>query len=239
MGIRANRHDNNAATAAKHAAEKIGAHSELPPILPFSSNLAFIYRHVGGVSAAIEAARLVAETDERFKMLVFAYDEVSESDKHKLKLEHLCEAASIQPDVFVGMTIAAIFKRNSDIGKLIAAANHPRVIEATVEHAQKVNGFMDRKMMHDHMGFLPLPKGMNINIDNSKKTLIAGGQPEGSLPALPGNSPRTALPSFEEETMSSTRAIRGDAGVGSVQKRLSPPKEQDVILPGDEEPKLV
>jgi hypothetical protein len=194
-----------------------------------------VYRSIGGVSAAIEAARLVAERDDRYKALVFMYDETAESNRHKLKLEFMCESAGIPNDQFVGDTISAIFKRNSDIGKLIAAAAHPKIVEATVEHAQKVNGFMDRKMMHDHVGFLPVPKGMTIINDNSKKTLVAGGQAQVQGGGTAEDTSRTSLPSFESDTLESTKAIRGDAGVGKVgQKRLPAPKpEQAVTIPGE------
>ncbi|HEV2172525.1 MAG TPA: hypothetical protein VGR71_03110 [Nitrospira sp.] len=213
----------------QRAAEKIGQHSDLPTVLPFSSTLAFAFRYIGGISAAIEAARLVGEKDERFRMVVYAYEETPESDRPKLKLEALCETAGIPTSEFLGSTIAAIHSRNVDIGKLIASAAHPKVVEATIENAQTRNGFMDRKMMHDHVGFLPLPKGMNINIDNSKKTLVAGG--ESNLRPVE-NLSRTALPSFEDDITQGTRALRGDAGVGSVQKKLPAPKpEQAVIVP--------
>lgn len=216
----------------KHAAEKIGQHSDLPTVLPFSSTLAFAFRYIGGISAAIEAARLVGEKDERYQMLVYAYEQTAESQRSMLKLEALCEAAAIPTSEFLGSTIAAIHSRNIDIGKLIASAAHPKVVEATIENAQTRNGFMDRKMMHDHVGFLPLPKGMNINIDNSKKTLIAGGQSDLSRPVE--NIARTALPSFEDEMTQGTRAIRGDASVGSVQKKLPAPRpEQAVTVPSE------
>ncbi len=194
--------------------------------------MAFIYRHVGGVPAAIEAARLVAEKDPRFEMLVYTYDECPESDKHKLKLEILCAQADITQGDFIGFTMSAMHQRNIDIGNLIASANHPRVIEATVENATKANGFMDRQMLHQHSGFLPTSKGTSINIDNSKKILNAGGL-QNQIPEAEGGPARLGLPSFEEDTMSATRAIRGDAGMGSVgQKRLpAPSPEQAVSVP--------
>lgn len=214
-------------------AEKHGIHSKIPQVLPFSSTLSFAFRHLGGTAAAIEAARMVSEKDERFKKLVFMWDETAESNQSKLKLEVLCSMNDISTGEFLGLTSAALYDRNIDIGNLIAAANHPRVVEATVENATKANGFMDRQMLHQHHNFLPLNKGMSINIDNSKKQVNVGpGQgvlSEGQL------APRIALPSFEDETMSSTRAIRGDAGMGSVgQKRLpAPSSQQAVVVPTD------
>lgn len=223
------------AAVNEKAAAKIGIHSELPPVLPFRSGLAFMYRSIGGLEGAIEAARIIAEHDDRYKALVFMYDETAESNRYKLKLEFLCESAGILQEQFVGDTIAAIFKRGSDIGKIMAGASHPRIVEATIEHAQKVNGFMDRKMLHDHIGFLPIPKGMTIINDNSKKTLVAGGQAQVQGGGAVEDTSKTSLPSFESDTLESTKAIRGDAGVGKVgQKRLPAPKpEQAVVVPGE------
>lgn len=214
--------------------EKLGIHSKLPTVLPFISSLAFVYRHVGGVPAAIEAARLVAEKDERFKMLVYTYDECPESSKEKLKLEVLCSQYSITQGDFIGMTMSAMHERNLDIGNMIASASHPRIVEATVENATRANGFMDRQMMHQHSGFIPTAKGTSITIDNSKKVLNAGGAPVQQIPGAEGGAARLGMPSFEDETMSATRAIRGDAGMGAVGqlKQLpAPSPEQAVVVP--------
>ena len=215
----------------KKLEERNGIHSKLPTVLPFISSMAFIYRHVGGVPAAIEAARLVAEKDERFKMLVYVYDECPDSDKPRLKLEVLCSQSNITQGDFIGMAMAAMHERNLDIGNMIASAAHPRVIEATVENATRANGFMDRQMLHQHHGFIPTAKGTSITIDNSKKVLNAGGAPQ--TPLTEGSVTRLGMPSFEEETMSATRAVRGDAGMGFVgQKQLpAPTVEQTVLVP--------
>ena len=217
----------------KKLEEKVGLHSSLPTVLPFVSTLAFVYRHVGGVSAAIEAARLVAEKDERFKQIVYMYDECPESSQHKLKLEVLCQQAGVTQGDFIGMTMAAMHERNLDIGNMIASAAHPRVVEATIENAQRTNGFMDRQMLHQHTGFIPTAKGTSIVIDNSKKTLNAGGGTIQQIPTAEGGPTRLGMPSFEDETMSATRAIRGDAGMGAVgQKQLpAPSPEQAVVVP--------
>lgn len=218
------------ADTAVRAAKIMGANpAKLPEVLPFKSSLAFSFRMSGGVPAAIEAARMVSEKDVRFQKLVYAYDQLSNSDKEKIHLEDLCAAAEISSAEFLGLTAAAMHSRNMDISRIMAATFHHKIVEASIANAMDPRGVADRKMLHDHMGFLPLPAGQNIIIDQSHKTVNTG---KGSEPSVEDTS-KTALPSFAEETVAGAQALRGDAGLGSVgQKRLPAPRpEQAVTVP--------
>lgn len=167
--------------ASEHANKKLGrpTHANsIPEVLPFEATLAYVFRGSGGKATAINAARLLIHADERFKRLVYAYDNSSTTDQSAIRLEDLCEAAEMSPDEFLAATIPALWKRNVDIGRTIAAISHPAIVEAAIKSATS-NGFaavQDRKMLFDHTGFLPTKAGPSINIDNSHKTLVAGGK---------------------------------------------------------------
>jgi hypothetical protein len=118
-----------------------------------------------------------------------------------------------------------------DISKLIAAVHHPEIVEATIQAAKGPFGMPDRKMLHDHMGFLPLPKGQTINIDASSKTLVAGGK-------VMIEDATIGLPSFEQDAIEGAQVIRGDAAMGKVgQKAIGPAKsevlEAEIVSPGE------
>ncbi len=196
------------------------AQNPLPEALPFESTLAFVFRGAGGKTTAIEAARLQENTDSRFRKLVYAYDSLVERDKIAVRLEDLCGAAEILPDEFLGLTIPALWRRNVDIGKLIAAVHHPRIVEKTAQLAQSPFGGADRKMMLDHAGFLP-QKGPLVSIDQRRLNIgSGGGVQDTSLPALP---------SFEEDGKEILQAIRGDESA----TRALPPATpaQEVVVP--------
>lgn len=190
-------------SAAQRAAERMGtaptgnAGYKPPALVPFEATLAFAFRSSGGKETAINGARLVS--DPRFQKIVWGWDEATERDKEVLTLEQLCEAAEITPDEFLGAVLTALWKRSVDIGKLTAIAAHPRVVEATIEAAQSQWGSNDRRMLLDHAGFLPQPKGQTINVGVDARTAV---QVNSDVQISKG------LPSFEEDGKKINTAIR-------------------------------
>jgi hypothetical protein len=200
--------------------------------MPFEATLAYAFRSAGGKTTAIEAARLLINDDIRFRRFVEAYDTLSEMDKSTIRLEVLCDASEITPSEFLGATIPALWSRNVDIGKLIASVNHPRVVEATAEAALGKFGMPDRKMLLDHAGFLPLPKGQQINIDLSHKTLNTGVDSREVV--------GVGLPSFESDGIEIIHAIRGDASPTQAQLPAPSPiieaEVEEVNVPSSNDP---
>ena len=195
-----------------------------PEILPFDATLAYVFRAAGGRQTAINAARLAMESEPRLIKFLYAYDTANFDDQRNFRLEDLCTLAEISPDEFLAAIIPALWRRNVDIGKLIAAINHPKIVEATIKTAQTPHGVQDRKMLHDHMGFLPLPKGQTINVDNSQRTLIAGGKVVEDV-ATPG------LPSFEECGKEMIQVLHGGASattIGGIKTLPPPTKSQEI-----------
>ena len=172
---------------------------------------------------------MVQDDDERFKRITHAWDEASQRDRDVVRLEDLCAAADVTPDEFLGAVIPVIYRRNQDISRIIAAMAQPKVLEATIQSATTQWGSLDRQMLHQASGFLPTKAGQQINIDNRKQTLVAGGKVTAVEQGAAG------LPSFEADMIEGSKTLRGDAGVGSVsQLRLPAPKdEQAVQVPGE------
>ena len=214
-------------SAADNAFKTLGRQPPEPKplvILPFESTLAFVFKGAGGKQTAIEAARMIQEDDERLRKVVYAWDNATERDKEKIKLEDLCAAADISPDEYLGLIIPALWRRNLDIGKIIAAMAHPEIVAASVQAAKTTWGTLDRQMLHTQSGFLPTKAGQNINIDNRKQTVITGANGKAVDTSAPG------LPSFEQEMIEGAEAIRGDAGVNSSgQKALPAPAPLPIL----------
>lgn len=200
----------------KKKTEQVVVKPEFKNVLPFEPTLAYAFRSIGGKESAIGGARLLADSDKRFLRVITAYDALSDEDKGKVRLEDLCAGAEITPGEFLGIVTTALWERNADIGRLIAAVNHPKVIENTIEHSASPFGGQDRKMLLEASGFLPTSKGLSINIDNSKKTLNTG--------AGTTTITQVGLPAFEEDGVELMTAIRGDQG-----KALPPPSQKQLV----------
>lgn len=188
-----------------------------PSPIPFENSLAFAFRSSGGKLTAINGARLV--DDERYKKLIWAFDTATDRDKDMIILEDLCRAADIPPDEFLGTVISAMYKRNIDIGKLTAMASHVDVVQATIKSATIPGpmGMPDRKMLLDHVGFLPKAgPGININMD-SRTQVVSNGPVEIST--------HKGLPSFEEDGKAIHEAVRASERTNLA---LPPPESQDI-----------
>lgn len=93
----------------------------------------------GGMTTAIEFARLAGIEDERFKNLVSLYDRLTYQQKVWLQLEDLCSQVGIQKGKFIGMLCRFGYDIGFDVmtlmreslricnetGKLVYALNNP------------------------------------------------------------------------------------------------------------------
>lgn len=181
---------------------------------PFDSTLSFAFRQVGGIQTAIEGARLV-RGDERFRKLIWAWDQLGERDKRNARLEDLLEGCEISPVEFLSFVVPEIYRRGVDIAQLVSAVNHPRIVEASVIAAQHDTGFADRKLLLEASGFAPKGAGVTINNTNSltSQTAIVGHAGSG-------------MPSFEARAMDLGKALQEPL---EEQYRLPAPKPSQVI----------
>jgi len=178
------------------AAKQIGLET-----LPFDNTLSVVFREIrGGFASTIDFARIASETDPRFAKLVALWDDLSHTARKRLHAEDLCKAAEILPEDYLSEVTRLMFRVNIDAANLIAAAAHPKVIKRAVIEAQRPEGIQDRRFLMQHSGFLPLPNGTVINVQQVN-------QPE--------PVPSSVLPSFEESVKRNIQVIRGDAGEDS------------------------
>jgi hypothetical protein len=127
-----------------------------------------------------------------------------------------------------------LFKRSYDIARIVAAISHPKIVDATIEAAQRPQGFMDRQMLHQHAGFLPLPKGQTINIDSRTQTINAtAGMSAPNATSKVSVTVPSGLPTFESDGIELIGAVRGDASANSVPE----PKLLEAPLPTTSTPR--
>jgi hypothetical protein len=166
-------------------------------IVPETNPLAVrAVRAVGSKSVFIDYARL--SNDEQVQWLVGKWDGLSPSDREALCISDLCAATGLRFSTLLGEVTARAFDHNSDVSRLIAAVNQPRVVEATVRSAIRIgpDGTKDRQMLLAHSNFLPVPKSASTIFHMQQQINNAGEE-------------LTRLPSFSEDVIMLTAADRG------------------------------
>jgi len=136
----------------------------------FSSNLNYLAFKLGGRDVFFGYARL--SDNEAVKQVVALYDEhckKSNRAREHCDIEELCRQVDYSPARLLGEVTAVAYEFNKDQANLIAAINHPRVVQATVDNALTPKGVMDRKFLHLHQDFIPTPRPVVIN--NRNQTL--------------------------------------------------------------------
>jgi hypothetical protein len=151
----------------------------------------------GGKASLIELSRL--SKHESVTAVLKVWDEWSANKRRQTALEIACEAAGVEPAEFLSRTVEAAFKHNTDISKMLAAVNMPRVVGATVKNAMKERGFKDREVLLKHSGLLPTPGGQQINVQ-----AIAQAKNQAAVVV-----PQNGLPSFEDAALIGMKAVRG------------------------------
>jgi hypothetical protein len=106
---------------------------------------------------------LKASEEEEAKKFLRTWSEFSPTMHRKLPFEAFCVAASVRTKRILEILVSSCYDDATTAVKLITAVNHPKVVQATVKNAMKAEGAADRKMLHLHKGFLPVPRN-NTNI---------------------------------------------------------------------------
>lgn len=127
-------------------------------------------------TAVIDYLRGSSEDDARQWLAV--WDTLSKTAQDALPLEAICIAATLTTKRLFELVSGAMFEQSAAESSLIAAVAHPQIVQATIDSALQPEGIEDRKMLHQHRNFLPVPKNNIVNvrgnqiIDNSQgKTL--------------------------------------------------------------------
>jgi len=97
-------------------------------------------------------------------LVLSAYYSIPKTFARALPVEAFCVAASISPLRILELVTATIVRQGAQASAIIAAVNHPRVVEKTVEMALTDDGESDRRALDRATGFLPTAKGTQISI---------------------------------------------------------------------------
>lgn len=171
------------------------------PTLPGVQSLSIATRYIeGGRQRFIEFVQLAhlnghADATKWFTV----YADLNESERERCSFDDVCAASGVKPSALMSVVTSSAMEMGVDVGNLVAATTHPKVVAAGARVALTPGGIEDRKLQFLHNGFIPAPKGTSINIHASANAQAAA--------AAKTSNPE--LPSFEDDL----HALHGGKGV--------------------------
>ncbi len=102
-------------------------------------------------------------------------DRLNMAQRKNLPFEAYCVAANVRPQDALALLTVEVFDQASKASALLAASQHPAVTEATIIAALSPLGTAEKKMLHQHAGFLPVSKNTIVNV-RGDGTVIGGEQ---------------------------------------------------------------
>lgn len=118
----------------------------------------------GGLDYAIECLRSSDSPDARQFLSIYDDIRMPKMCRETLPLEAFAIASGLSASRVMGAIVSAAHVAGAQLGTLIAALNHPRIVEASVAAGMMPDGEKDREMQLKHMEFLPQPRGAQVNV---------------------------------------------------------------------------
>lgn len=162
------------------------------PTIPGVQSLSIATRYIdGGRTRFVEYVQFAMlnhrEHSTRWWMV---YADLLPAERHRVSYDDVCAAAGVAPAALMSEVVSVAMEFGNDVGNLVAAAVHPAIVHQAGKSAKRIGGqhaqigLEDRKMMLQHQGFAPVPKGASIHVHASATAQAAAAA--SADPSVPG-----------------------------------------------------
>lgn len=118
-----------------------------------------------GLDNFIEMTRLARANDPRAERFMAAWDALDASEQQGWgTADAICKRARLTPLELLGVGAEVAYRVAMYTAQIRAALALPSIVERSVEVALTDDGVADRRMLYQHSGFLPTPKGSQVAI---------------------------------------------------------------------------
>jgi len=142
----------------------------------------------GGKFTFMDLAQLAPEIDPKVAPVIEGWNKLTEDAKKKTNLDEVCRKLKMDPFHFLAVVAEAAIKFRDNASVIMAGLSLPNIVEKSVAVGLTDEGWRDRRMMMQHSGFLPAPKGATF-VNTFAARLEANQEV---------NTQSSALPSFEK-----------------------------------------
>jgi hypothetical protein len=132
------------------------------------------------------------------RRIVEAYYSLPKNQRELVPIEAYCLAVGVNSTDILETIVRAIASVSRQASAAIASANHPAVVEKTVEMALTDEGIEDRTTLHKAVGFLPTPKGSQITVNASANSAAQASAPVAVIAPPPEATIRRLVDRFND-----------------------------------------
>jgi hypothetical protein len=120
---------------------------------------------LGGLGQVVEAMRL--SSDPILVQFLERWDRINPAFQRIVPFEAVAQLAGVDTRQLLGTIIIALREHANVFVKIAALSAHGEITKATVSNALLPGdqGFKDRQLIHQALGFLAPPKGQTINFN--------------------------------------------------------------------------
>lgn len=155
--------------------------------LPGTGSLTLATRNIrGGREMVLRFIALAAtDGDPDAKTWWHVWETLTKYEQKSITLDDVCAAAGVKPTKLLKTIVAIAFETGCDVANIVASAAHPSVVAKSVKFAKRPEGIEDRKLLFQHHGFVPTPKGQTINIGvSANASAAANASTDSSVPSF-------------------------------------------------------
>lgn len=156
-------------------------------LLPGEGSLSLATRYVpGGRDALVRLISLAAaDADPDALLWLHVWNSLKPWEQHQVTLDDICAGAGLSPVKLLKIVVGTAFEAGCDVANLVAAASHPKVVQASVRTALTARGVEDRKLLFQHHHFIPVAKGATINVSATAQAQAAAQAQNGDDAGVP------------------------------------------------------
>lgn len=122
------------------------------------------------------------------------YAELPPYPRSIVSFDDVCAASGVKPFDLIPVIVSTAMRLGMDVGNLVAAVMHPKVIAAHVKSASETDGLNPEISFKDRLAFLqarnmaPLPRNTSINVHANASANAKAAAASASEPSVPSFS---------------------------------------------------
>lgn len=135
---------------------------------------------------------------EQARRIVDLYYSLPKNQRDLPPIEAYCLAVGADSTEILELITRTVAKITRQTSAILAAVNHPAIVEKTVEMALTDDGIEDRRDLHKATGFLPTPRGSQTTVNVAANANAQASSPIAVLAPPPEQTIRRAVDRFND-----------------------------------------